>query len=75
MLAIYRDVLMVQLGTGQQLVNADLEDLVYELASDSTPRQTMGRVAAIEEARKRLVSNGQALLVLEAMAVSLRPQA
>ena len=75
LLAIYRDVLMVQLGTGQQLVNTDLEDVVHELASDSTPRQTMGRVAAIEEARKRLMSNGQALLVLEAMAVSLRPQA
>lgn len=75
LLAIYRDVLMVQLGTGQQLVNGDLEDVVHELASDSTPRQTMGRVAAIEEARKRLMSNGQALLVLEAMAVSLRPQA
>ncbi|WP_022869111.1 DNA polymerase III subunit delta' [Schaalia vaccimaxillae] len=74
LLAIYRDVLMVQLNTEQELVNMDLVELVHELAADSTPRQTMARTAAIEEARKRLIANGNTLLVLEAMAVSLRPQ-
>ncbi|WP_115728511.1 DNA polymerase III subunit delta' [Actinomyces culturomici] len=74
LLAIYRDVLMLQLGTGQEPINADLVDLVEEIAANSTPRQTMTRVGAIEDARRRLVANGQALLVLEAMTVSLRPQ-
>ena len=74
LLAVYRDVLMLQLGTGQELVNMDLAELVEEIAADSTPRQTMTRVASIERARRRLVANGQALLVIEAMAVSLRPQ-
>ncbi len=74
LLAIYRDVLMLQLRTGQEPINADLVDLVEEIAANSTPRQTMTRVGAIEDARRRLVANGQALLVLEAMTVSLRPQ-
>ena len=75
LLAIYRDVLMVQLGTGQDLINVDLAPLVSSLAGESTPRQTMGRIDAIELARHRLVANVQPLLALEAMAVSLRPQA
>lgn len=74
LLGVYRDVLMRQLGTGQELINTDLVELVDEIAQDSTPRQTMRRVASIERARRRLVANGQALLVIEAMAVSLRPQ-
>ncbi|MDD7553241.1 DNA polymerase III subunit delta' [Schaalia hyovaginalis] len=74
LMSIYRDVLMLQLGTGQELINTDLEDLSAEIAQESTPQQTMTRIEAIETARHRLVMNGQPLLVLEAMAVSLRPQ-
>ena len=73
--AIYRDVLMVQVGGDGELINTDLSDLVHEIAQDSTPRQTLARVDHIETARKRLVSNGNPLLVLEDMAISLRPQA
>ena len=75
LLAIYRDVLMVQVGGDGELINTDLADLVHEIAQDSTPRQTLARVDHIETARKRLVSNGNPLLVLEDMAISLRPQA
>ena len=53
-MAIYRDVLMVQLGTGADLVNVDLEPLVADLARQSSPRQTMERIDAIELARHRL---------------------
>lgn len=72
LLAIYRDILMVQLGTGQELVNEDLRDLVDDVAQRSTASQTMARVSAIEDARRRLQHNGQATLVLEAMIVALR---
>ena len=75
LLGLYRDVLLVQLGTGQDLVNVDLADLVADVAADSTPQQTMARVGAIEVARRRLVANVQPLLALEAMTVALRPQA
>ena len=75
LLAIYRDVLMVQLDSGQELINTDLADLVHGIAADSSPAQTMARVDHIEQARRRLIANGNVLLVLEAMVVSLRPQA
>ena len=75
LLAIYRDVLMVQLCSGQELINTDLSDLVHGIAADSSPAQTMARIDHIEQARRRLIANGNVLLVLEAMVVSLRPQA
>ena len=75
LLAIYRDVLMVQVGGDSELINTDLSDLVHQIAHDSTPHQTLARVDHIETARKRLVANGNPLLVLEDMAISLRPQA
>lgn len=75
LLGIYRDVLLVQLATGQRLVNEDLSDLVHDVAADSSPRQTMVRVRAIEDARRRLTVNVQPLLALEAMTIALRPQA
>ncbi|WP_026459870.1 DNA polymerase III subunit delta' [Schaalia suimastitidis] len=74
LLAIYRDVLMIQLNTGAALVNVDLADVVAEIAEDSSPQQTLARTRAIEVARQRLVSNVAPQLALEAMAVSLRPQ-
>ena len=75
LLAIYRDVLMVQLDSRQELINTDLSDLVHGIAADSSPAQTMARIDHIEQARRRLIANGNVLLVLEAMVVSLRPQA
>jgi len=74
LLSVYRDVLLVQLGTGQELVNDDLADLVGDIAADSAPEQTMARVDAIEQARRRLVANVQPVLAMEAMAIALRPQ-
>ena len=75
LLAVYRDVLMVQVGGESELINTDLADLVHSIAAQSTPRQTLTRVDHIETARRRLTSNGNPLLVLEDMAISLRPQA
>ena len=75
LLAIYRDVLMVQVGGDGELINTDLSELVHQTAHDSTPHQTLARIDHIETARKRLVANGNPLLVLEDMAISLRPQA
>lgn len=74
MLAVNRDVLMCQLGTDQGLVNTDLAELVADIAAESTPEQTMARVDAIEETRRRLAANGNPTLILEALIVALRPQ-
>lgn len=74
LLGIYRDVLMRQLGSDQEPINDDCVDLIEELATRSTPQQTMTRVQAIEDARKRLTTNMSVPLILEAMTLSLRPQ-
>ena len=74
LLGIYRDVLLRQLGTDQEPINDDCLDLIDQLCAQSTPQQTMKRVQAIEEARKRLTTNMSVPLILESMALSLRPQ-
>jgi DNA polymerase-3 subunit delta' len=75
LLAFYRDVLAVQLGSDVELVNADVADAVRDLAARSTPEQTLRRMDAIGEARTRLAGNVAPLLAVEAMLVALRPQA
>ncbi|WP_175955132.1 DNA polymerase III subunit delta' [Schaalia sp. Marseille-Q2122] len=74
LLAIYRDVLMLQLGTGADLVNEDIAVTIGDIARASTTVQTLERVEAIEEARRRLAANVAPALALEAMAIALRPQ-
>ena len=74
LLGIYRDVLLRQLGTDQEPINDDCLNLIDQLCAQSTPQQTMKRVQAIEEARKRLTTNMSVPLILESMALSLRPQ-
>ena len=74
LLSLYRDVLVVQLGAGVDLVNAEHADDVRALAAASTPEQTLRRMDAIGEARTRLAGNVAPLLAVEAMTIALRPQ-
>ncbi|MEZ0446675.1 DNA polymerase III subunit delta' [Cellulomonas sp. ICMP 17802] len=74
LLSLYRDVLVVQLGAGVELVNIEHEESVRTLAAASTPEQTLRRMDAIGQARTRLAGNVAPLLAVEAMAVALRPQ-
>ncbi len=74
LLSLYRDVLVVQLRTGIDLVNVEHEDWIRSLVSSSTPEQTVRRMDAIGEARTRLAGNVAPLLAVEAMMIALRPQ-
>ncbi|WP_456823970.1 DNA polymerase III subunit delta' [Cellulomonas sp. P5_E12] len=74
LLSLYRDVLVVQLGAGVELVNVEHEESVRTLAEASTPEQTLRRMDAVGQARTRLAGNVAPLLAVEAMAVALRPQ-
>ena len=69
--AFYRDVLMVQLGAQVDLVNADLESAVTNLADGSTPEATLRRTEAVLAAREAIDANVAPLLAVEAMAVTL----
>jgi DNA polymerase-3 subunit delta' len=70
--AFYRDVLVVQLGAQVDLVNADLEATLRELAAESDPEATLRRIEAVLAAREAIGANVAPLLAVEAMAVALR---
>ena len=74
LLSLYRDVLVVQLGAGVELVNVTMDEQVRGLAAASTPEQTLRRMDAIGTARTRLGGNVAPLLAMEAMTIALRPQ-
>jgi DNA polymerase-3 subunit delta' len=70
--AFYRDVLVVQLGADVELVNADHEPAVRELAAGGDAETTLRRIEAVLAAREAIEANVAPLLAVEAMAVSLR---
>ena len=72
LLSLYRDVLTIQLSAQVPLVNEDIRSGMEELAAETTPQQTLEKLASIALTRKRVDSNVQNLLALEALAVSLR---
>ncbi|MCL2089897.1 MAG: DNA polymerase III subunit delta' [Micrococcales bacterium] len=74
LLSLYRDVLVVQLGAGVELVNVEHAGLVARLAAEGSATQTLRRMDAVGQARVRLAANVAPLLAVEAMMVGLRPQ-
>jgi DNA polymerase-3 subunit delta' len=74
LLSLYRDVLVVQLDAGVELMNLEHAEAVRALAGSSTPEQTLRRMDAIGEARTRIAGNVAPLLAVEAMTIALRPQ-
>jgi DNA polymerase-3 subunit delta' len=71
-LALYRDVLVMQLGAGTELVNEHIRPSIDRLARTSTPESTLRRMEAVVAAREALEANAAPLLALEAMALTLR---
>jgi DNA polymerase-3 subunit delta' len=72
LISFYRDVLMLQVSTGQPLVNEPLRPELEEFARRESAEDTLLRLEAINEVRTRLVStNVSPLLAIEAMTVSL----
>lgn len=75
LMSLYRDVYLKQSGAQVQPINADLADLIDDLAETSSAQKTLQNIDAIEQARSRLQMNGAPLLVMEALAISLRRNA
>jgi len=80
LLSLYRDVLVLQFGaigggSGVELVNAELADLLWAEAQSSTATATLRRMEAIGQARERIEANVSPLLAVEALMVQLRPAA
>ena len=65
--------LTLQLGTGAELVNDYLAEDLRDFATRGTAAQSLERIDAIAEARRRIGSNVAPLLAMEAMMVTLLP--
>ena len=72
LMSLYRDIMTLQLAANADLVNADLRNQLEEVATSSTPAQTIAKLEAMSQARVRISSNVRDLMVLEALAISLR---
>lgn len=75
LLALYRDVYLRQVNAAVPPVYERLQDLVADIATQSTPAQTMYRIDALQQTRARLAANANPLLALESLMVQLRPHA
>ncbi|KQW06424.1 DNA polymerase III subunit delta' [Leifsonia sp. Root4] len=70
--SLYRDVIMLQLGRTDAVINRELGNKLDEAAARSSPAETLATLDAITIARQRIEANVAPLLALEAMLVSFR---
>jgi len=71
LMALYRDVLVVQTGAGSELINAELRRNIEQLGARTTAEQTVRRIDAIATCREAIEANVAPLVALEAMTVAL----
>ena len=69
---IYRDILLVQSGSTDSLINSDLLTDINAVANRSTPEATMKKLDAIMKTRINLAHNSAPLLTVEALMVQLK---
>ncbi|WP_165066106.1 DNA polymerase III subunit delta' [Marisediminicola senii] len=70
LLSLYRDILLLQLGVGGELVNASIMPDLRRASAAATPEQTLATLDAIAEARRRIEGNIAPALALEAMLIT-----
>ena len=75
LMGLYRDVLSIQLGTGEPLINVDLVQEITKLANESTQSQSIHNIEEIEKVRKRLERNVNDSYLFDSLAVSFRRKA
>lgn len=71
LMALYRDVLVIQTGAGAELINAELGPDIQRLAGRTSPEQTIRRIDALTGCREAIEGNVAPLLALEAMTIAL----
>jgi DNA polymerase-3 subunit delta' len=67
----YRDVMMVQAGANDALINKELETEIRTLAEKTKPQNTIKKISAIMQARTNLGHNAAPLLTVEALMCTL----
>ncbi|AWB85717.1 DNA polymerase III subunit delta' [Mycetocola zhujimingii] len=70
LLSLYRDIIMLQLGRSETVINRELLDQLEEAGEARTPAETMATMDAIQQTRRRIEGNVAPALALEAMLVT-----
>ena len=69
---LYRDVLLVQSGSVDNLINQDIKDEITKVASSTTESKTLVKIQAILRARVNLTHSSATLLTMEALMLELK---
>jgi DNA polymerase III subunit delta' len=67
----YRDVMMVQSGAADSMINSDMQTEIEEYASQISTHSAVQKMSAIMEARNQLAMNAAPLLTCEALMCQL----
>jgi len=71
-MGLYRDVLTVQLGAKESLINPDLANEINSLAAETSQAQIIRNIEEIEKTRYRIERNVKESLLLDSLAITLR---
>lgn len=75
LMGLYRDVLTVQLGAAEPLINADLAQDITKLANESSQAQSIHNIEEIEKVRYRMDRNVRESYLLDSLAITFRRRA
>jgi DNA polymerase-3 subunit delta' len=67
----YRDVMMVQAGNNEAIINTDMQEVIFAYASTHPAHTTINKMNAIMQARTNLAHNAAPLLTCEALMCQL----
>jgi DNA polymerase-3 subunit delta' len=67
----YRDVMLVQSGITESVINPDMRPEIESYANNSPSRSTINKINAIMEARENLALNSAPLVTCEALMCKL----
>ncbi|MCP2032226.1 DNA polymerase-3 subunit delta' [Okibacterium sp. HSC-33S16] len=70
LLSLYRDIIMLQLGRPETVINKELLDLLEQAGEAGSPAETMATMDAIQQTRRRIEGNVAPALALEALLVT-----
>ena len=70
----YRDVMMVQSGNTDSMINTDMSDQIESYAANSPSHSTINKINAIMEVRENLARNSAPLVTCEALMCHLAKQ-
>ena len=72
LLGLFRDVLMVQVGSNLELINQEMRPAVESFAARGNPADTTRTLVAIEQARASIKASTPPQLAVEAVMVSIK---